>query len=107
MNLGNVLNWANSILLEGFKDEVLNGYKKLGYDTEDKKLLTAIKTLNAENEIKELVKRDVGKVPNVGLAVAKKYTPEEFIGVVSKTKRELNAKRRKVLQARSRANNAS
>lgn len=37
MNLGNVLNWANAILLEGFKDDVLSGYKKLGYDTEDKK----------------------------------------------------------------------
>lgn len=107
MNLGNVLNWANAILLEGFKDDVLSGYKKLGYDTEDKKLLSAIKTLNTENEIKELIKREIGKVPNVGLAVAKKYTPEEFIGVVTKSKRELNAKRKKLLYAKSRTTNAS
>lgn len=92
MNLGNILNWANAILLERFKDDVLNGYKKLGYDTEDNRLLTAIKTLNSENQIKELIKKDVGKVPNIGLAVAKKYTPEEFIDFVSKAHQNLGLK---------------
>lgn len=63
MNLGNVLNWANAILLEGFKD-LANMYKLTSQDQQYNDLKTAYTAINQNAKLKEYYKRQLGNISN-------------------------------------------